>query len=137
MIDIQEIIKILAPITLLITAIAGFLNAIIKSVEIIKKYLSQMQPGFRILFLTITQIVPVGCVIWNFMYFASIYSERLVEKVFFLLIVIYPTLLICSYEAFWGVSFYPKILSRSRTIESGASISKSNQHSKNKKRSKS
>ncbi len=120
MIDIQEIIKILAPITLLITAVAGLLNASINSVKFIEELLSKLRPGFRILFLMLTQIVPVGCVIWNFMYIAAIYSERLTERVFFLLIVIYPTILICLYEAFWGIGFYPKLLSRSKAIEPSA-----------------
>jgi hypothetical protein len=132
MIDIQELIKVLAPITLLITAIAGLLDAAIKSIELIEKLLSKLKPGFRILLLAITQIVPVGCVIWNFMYFAAIYSERLTEKVFFLLIVIYPTLLICSYEAFWGIRLYPKLLSRLKIVESSAN--KSNQTLNNKRR---
>lgn len=120
MIDIQEIIKILAPITLLITAVAGLLNASINSVKLIEELLSKLRPGFRILFLTLTQIVPVGCVIWNFMYIAAIYSERLTERVFFLLIVIYPTLLICLYEAFWGIGFYPKLLSHLKVVEPSA-----------------
>jgi hypothetical protein len=133
MIDLQEIIKILAPITLLITTIAGLLDAAIKSVELIEKLLTKLRPGFRILLLTITQIVPVGSVIWNFMYFAAIYSERLTEKVFFLLIVIYPTLLICSYETFWGIGFYPKLLSSSKIVESSVSKSKSNRTHNNKR----
>jgi hypothetical protein len=133
MIDIQEIIKILAPITLLITAIAGLLGVVIKFIEIIEILLSKFRPGFRILFLAMTQIVPVGCVMWNFMYFAAIYSERLTEKVFFLLIVIYPTLLICSYETFWGVGFYPRLLSISKIVEPSVNKSKSNQTRKNKR----
>lgn len=132
MVDVQELIKILAPITLLITAIAGLLDAVIKSVELIERLLSRSKPVIGILLLTITQIIPVGCVIWNFMYFAAVYSERLTEKIFFLLIVIYPTLLICSYEAFWGIGFYPKLLSRSKIVQ--ASMNKSNRTHQNKRR---
>lgn len=132
--DIQEIIKILAPITLLITAIAGLLNAIVKSAEIIEQLLSKLRPGFRFLLLGITQIVPIACVIWNFMYIAATYPERLTEKIFFLLIVLYPTLLICAYETFWGITFYPKLLSNSKDAEVFVDKSKPNQvHNKRRK----
>lgn len=116
MIDIQEIIKFLAPITLLITAVAGLLDVTVKSVELIEKLLLKLKPGFRILLLALTQIIPVGCVIWNFMYIAAIYPERLTEKVFFLLIVAYPTILICLYETFWGIRFYPKLPLNSNVV---------------------
>lgn len=109
MTDIQEIIKLLAPITLLITAIAGGLEAFSKSVETMEKLLSKSKPALRLLLLALTQIVPVGSIIWNFMYVAALDSERLTERVFFLLIVIYPTLLICAYEVFWGIGFYPRL----------------------------
>lgn len=133
MIDIQEIIKIIAPITLLITAIAGLLNVAIRFIKLIQELLSKLRPGFRFLLLTLTQIVPVGCVIWNFMYIAAIYSDRLTEKVFFSLIIIYPTLLICSYEAFWGIGFYPKWLSNLKIVEAPVNTSNSNQTHKNKR----
>lgn len=134
--NIQEIIKSLAPITLLITAITGLLDVLIKLFYILEKYLPKLRPGFRILFLVLTQLIPVGCVIWNFIYFAAIYSERLTEKVFFLLIIIYPTLLISLYEYFWGVRFYPKLLSDLQVSEPKTSTLKSNRARNNNKGSK-
>lgn len=128
--DTQEIIKLLTLITTLVVITAGLLEAINK----LLKQIGELWPRFRILLLMITQVLPVGGVIWYFMYFAAIYSTRLIEKAFFFLLVIYPTLLISSYEIFWGVRFYPKLLSNSRFIEK-PSLSKSKSTRPHTKRS--
>lgn len=129
--NIQELLNLLAPITGIIATIALLLDNIIKLSKSLKEILIGLRPGFKILLLLMIHILPVGGVIWYFMYYAAIYSERLIEKEFFLLIITYPTLLISLYEIFLGIRIYPKLFSAASPAVSSLNDTR---HKKNKRR---
>ncbi len=103
--SIQEIINILTPITSLLVLTILLIENVIK----ILNRLGELYKVIRPLFVAIAHLLPIGSVIWYFMYIAAIYSDRLSEKLFFLLIVSYPTLLITLYEIFIGGKVYSKL----------------------------
>lgn len=118
--NIQAVVALLTPIAALIAMMVGVVTLIN---EIVKLW-SRLQTGNRRVLIFITQIIPVGSIIWYFLYFAASYSERLTERGFFLLLVIYPTLLICAYEIFWGTWLFPRLHSDTQLTRSTQNSSK-------------
>jgi len=115
--NLQDFVSLVGPITALLLALTALLDLVSKG----QKPLAALWPGIRrgtwYLLLVASQVLPVGGVIWYFMYFAAMNPDRLTEKAFFLLLVTYPTVLIILFEVFWGIGFYPRLLSNSKPIE--------------------
>jgi hypothetical protein len=130
---IQEMIALLTPITLLITAVAGLLAAITSVSDHLGKLWPRLQTSLKGLLLLATQIVPIGMIIWYFMYWVVQYPGRFTEPVAFLLLVVEPTILIIAYE--W---LYPKLLSfvRQEVNARQSSDTNLNENSKQKSDSK-
>ncbi len=108
--NLEDMLRILAPITAFLVAVAALLKAIVEIVKALKE-LKPSTKYLKYLVIIATQIVPVGVVIWYFMYWAAENSGRLTEPVVFLLLVAESTMLISLYEFIWGVWFYPRLKS--------------------------
>jgi hypothetical protein len=109
--NLKDIISLLSPITEYITIVIGLLYAIIKLIDQIKELWARLKPTIKYLVLLATQVIPVGMVIWYYMYWAVQYHDRFTDRGVFLLLVAEPTMLIIVYEMFWGTWLHPKLLS--------------------------
>lgn len=109
--NLQDLLSLLPAITAPILLLVGLLTGIVQLFKQIEEIWSRLKPILRYLFLFATQLIPVGMVVWYYMYWAIQFHSRFTERVVFLLLVAEPTILIILYEIFWGIWLYPKLSS--------------------------
>jgi hypothetical protein len=131
--NIQDMFSLLPPITAWILLIVAFLTAIIKLIDKIIELWNRLIPAIKYLILLATQIVPVGMVVWYYMYWAVQYNDRFTDRAVFLLLVVEPTIIIIAYELFWGTWLYPKLRSPGKRVIKEVEAPKSDSFENNKK----
>lgn len=109
--NFQDLLSLLPAITAPILLLVGLLTGIVQLFKQIEELWSRLKPILRYFFLFTTQLIPVGMVVWYYMYWAIQYHSRFTERVVFSLLVAEPTILIILYEMFWGIWLYPKLSS--------------------------
>ena len=129
--NLQDMLSLLtAPVLLLVALLTG----IVQLVKQIEELWSRLKPIIQYLLLFATQLIPIGMVIWYYMYWAIQYHSRFTEQAVFLLLVAEPTILIIAYEMFWGIWLYPKLLSfvKQEVNEQASTNAKRNENNKQK-----
>lgn len=109
--NIQDMLSLLPPIITEVSIVVALLTVVIQLIEKSKELWSISRPATKYLLWLTTQVIPIGMVIWYYMYWAVEYSERFTEPGVFLLLIAEPTVIVVCYEVVWGTWLYPKILS--------------------------
>jgi hypothetical protein len=117
MTNLQEMISLLPPITTAVVVVIAFLAAVIQLIDKIAELWGKLKPLIQYLILLSTQILPVGAIVWYYMYWAVQYHDRFTDRGVFLLLISEPTLLIVIYEMFWGTWLYPKLATMKKPPE--------------------